>query len=214
MQTPVTSKKIKDHLTYSWWKYAILIVVAFMFWSIFYIVTAEKVPEEKKVVVGALCPGTDQYLTAYMESVQQEQMPDMELMEALSFTPDSTNSDVILATHIVAEDCDIYIIPETQFKNWALKGAFKKLDVELPELISYLEEMGVKVNRGLCATTEDSEMHLYGIPCRDLPGMEQMLYADTTDLYLCVFHKTNNDANVLKFTDIFVRDMLIDPLAE
>lgn len=214
MQTPVTAKKLKDHLTYSWWKYGILVIVAFMFWSIFYTVTAYKPPEEKKIVIGALCPGTDQYLTAYMESVRQEKMSDMELMEALTFTPDGNNSEVIVATHIVAKDCDAYILPETQFKNWAFKGAFKKLDAELPALVADLEAMGINLNRGLCATEDSSEMHLYAIPCRDIPGFEQLLYADTTDLYLCVFHETGNDANTLKFIDIFVRDMLAVPAEE
>ena len=64
------------------------------------------------------------------------------------------------------------------------------------------------INRQIIATTEDSEMHLYGIPCRDIPGIEQILYSNTADLYLCVFPDTGNDANALKFTDIFVRDML------
>lgn len=208
MQTPVTLKKVKDHLAYSWWKYGILIVVAFMAWSIIYAVTAYKPPEEKKIVVGALCNGTDQYLTAYMESVRQEQMPDMELMEALSFTPDGANGEVIIATHIVAKDCDIYILPETQFKNWAVKGAFKKLDVELAPLVADMEARGINLNLGRCATEDGNELHLYGIPCSSIPGMEQILYTDTTNLYLCVFHDTGNDANVLKFTDIFVRDML------
>lgn len=214
MQTPVTRKTIKDHLTYSWWKYALLVVVAFMAWSIIYTVTTYKPPEEKKIVLGALCPGTDQYLNAYMENVRQEQMPDMELIEALSFTPDGSNDEVILATHIVAKDCDVYILPETQFKNWAAKGAFKKLDVELKDLVAYLQEEGINLNSGLCATEDAGSLSLYGIPCRDLPGMEQILYADTSNLYLCVFHETGNDANVLKFTDIFVRDMLVAPAAE
>ena len=29
-----------------------------------------------------------------------------------------------------------------------------------------------------------------------------------SDMYLCVFFYTENDENVLKFTDYFVRDML------
>lgn len=214
MQTPVTRKTIKDHLTYSWWKYVILVVVAFMAWSIIYTVTAYKPPEEKKIVLGAMCSGTEQYLTAYMEDVRQEKMPDMELIDALCFTPDGANDEVILTTHIVAKDCDIYILPETQFKNWAAKGAFMKLDVKLPELVAYLEAEGINLNSGMCASEGDDTLSLYGIPCRSIPGMEQILYTDATDLYLCVFHDTGNDANVLKFTDIFVRDMLAVPAAE
>ena len=33
MKTPLTKKRIQDHLTYAWWKYILLIVIAGMGWA-------------------------------------------------------------------------------------------------------------------------------------------------------------------------------------
>ena len=47
MKTPITKKRIQDHFSYCWWKYALVILVSFMGWSIFYSITAYRPPEEK-----------------------------------------------------------------------------------------------------------------------------------------------------------------------
>ena len=77
MKTPITKKRIQDHFSYCWWKYALVILVSFMGWSIFYSITAYRPPEEKKVIVGVYSGGSDTNLTAYMQQVQRLHMPDM-----------------------------------------------------------------------------------------------------------------------------------------
>ena len=88
MQTPLTHKKLQDHFSYSWWKYVLLVVLAFTSWSIIYATTTYRPPEEKKVVLGVYSPASDANASAYMAEVQRVHMPDMELMEAMYILPD------------------------------------------------------------------------------------------------------------------------------
>ncbi len=211
MKTPVTKKRLTDHFTYAWWKYALLIILSFTGWNLIYSMTQPRVPEEKKIIVGMYGVGTGYNLDDYMLEVQRIHLPEMEDVSPMDIMPDETYGDMVLTTRVIANECDIYILPTAQFQNWANQGACQPLDEVLPELVADLEEAGISLSRGRRQHAETGEKHLYGIPLRDLPGTRNLLYADTTDLYLCVFHQTNNDENVLKFTDIFVHDMMNEP---
>jgi len=208
MKTPVTKKRIQDHFAYCWWKYALVLLLSFMGWSIFYSVTAYRPPEEKKVIVGVYSNGSDTNLNAYMQQVRQLHMPEMEDMSGMYILPDQTYGDMLLTTRIVANECDLYILPGTQFQSWASQGAFMPLEEVLPSLVADLEAAEVSLSRGRRLNTETNEKHLYGIPCKDLPGAMNLLLSDTSDMYISIFHSTGNDENVLHFTDLFVRDLL------
>jgi hypothetical protein len=38
-----------------------------------------------------------------------------------------------------------------------------------------------------------------------------MLMSDTSDMYISIFAVTENDENVLKFFEQFIRDMMLEP---
>lgn len=211
MKTPVTQQRLKDHLTYSWWKYVLLILISIFGWNLIYSMTAYRAPEEKKVIVGLYGYGTSYNLDDYMLEVQRIHLPEMEEVAPMDIVPDEAYGEMILTTRMISGECDIYILPTAEFQNWAAQGACQPLDEVLPELIADLEEAGISLSRGRRQNTTSGEKHVYGIPLRDLPGAQNLLWCDPADLYLCVFHKTDNDENVLKFTDIFVRDMLNNP---
>ncbi len=211
MKTPVTKEKLQNHIHYSLWKYVLLGLVAIFGWNLIYSVTAPQVPEEKKVIAGIFAYGEDVNINAYCEQVRLEYMPDMEDISAQFIMPDEMYGDMILSTRIAARECDIYILPRTQFQSYAAQGAFMPLDVVLPDLIADLEAEGVSLSRGYRTNEETGEKHQYGIPCADLPSIMPMLMCDTKDMYISVFFYTDNDENVLKFTDRFVRDMLVEP---
>ena len=212
MKTPVTSQRLRDHFTYSWWKYSLLVILAFMGWSILYAVTAYQPPEEKKVILGVYSTGSETNAAAYMQEVQRVHMPDMEAVEPMYILPDQQYGDMILLTRVAAGDCDLYVLPGTQFQNWAGQGACQPLDEVAPELINELEIAGVSLSRGRRLNSKTDEKHIYGIPCRDLPGAAHLLgMSDVSDMYICVFHKTGNDENVLKFLSIFVHDLMNEP---
>ena len=51
IHTPLNMKTLKNHLHYSWWKYALMAVLCVLFWDLFFTMTAPRVPEDKKVEV-------------------------------------------------------------------------------------------------------------------------------------------------------------------
>lgn len=213
METPVTKKRLHDHFTYCWWKYGLLVILAFMGWSIIYSVTAYRPPEEKKVIVGVYSAGSDSTLAAYMQEVQRIHLPDMEKVEPMYILPDEAYGEMILMTRIAANECDIYVLPSAEFQNWASQGACQPLEEVMPELIADLEEAGISLSRARRLNSQIDEKHIYGIPCKDLPGADSMLWTDTSDMYICLFHDTGNDDNVIKFMDVFVRDLMNEPPA-
>lgn len=220
MKTPVTQKMILDHLTYSWWKYALVILLSCMGWSIIYSMTAYRVPDEKKVVLGVYSYGSSANIDAYMEAVRLDSMTDMEEMTSMYIMPDSSYGEMILTTRIAARDCDIYVLPRTQFQNLAEQGGFMALDEVLPELVAELEASGISLSRGWRtyeSTDEETgetikEKHFYGVPTAELPSIAPMLQCDTSDMYICVFFNTGNDENTLKFFEKFIRDMMQEPI--
>ena len=207
MKTPVTSKRIRDHFAYAWWKYLLLAVIAVFTVNIYYTMTRYQPPEEKKIVLGLYAYGSETALNEYMEQVRTTAMPDMELMEAQFIAMDEAYGEMILTTRISARECDLYALPRTQFQNYAADGGFMAIDQVLPELVALLEEQGVSLSRGWRELGDTGEKHLYGIPCAGLPGMKNMMYTDPSD---SLFFETGNDENAIAFFDRFVRDMLLE----
>lgn len=213
MKTPVTKEKFQNHITYSGWKYILLLIVAIFGWNIVYSMTQYQPPEEKKVILGIYSYGEDVNIAPYMQRIREEVLPEMEDVSAQYIVPDETYGAMILSARIAARECDIYILPRTQFQNYAAQGGFMPLEEVLPELIAELEAAGVSLSRGNRANEETGEKHQYGIPCADLPGMLPMLQCDTKDMYAAIFFDTGNDENVIKFFNRFIRDMMLEPEA-
>ena len=213
MKTPITQEKIKNHLTYASWKYALLVIVAIFGWNLIYSVTQYQPPEEKKVILGVYAFADEIGINGYMEQVRQADMPDMEEMSASIIMPDEMYGDMILSTRIAARECDLYLLPRTQFQNYAAQGAFMPLDVVLPGLIAELEAAGVSLSRGNRTNDELGEKHQYGIPAAGMTELQNMLMVDVSDMYLCMFFETGNNDNALRFFEHLVRDMLHLPEA-
>lgn len=211
MKTPITKEKFQNHITYSSWKYILLVVAAIFGWNIIYSMTQYQPPEEKKVILGIYSYGEDVNITPYMQRVQADLLPEMEDVSAQYIVPDEAYGAMILSARIAARECDIYVLPRTEFQNYAAQGGFMPLDEVLPELIADLEAAGVSLSRGYRANDGTGEKHQYGIPCADLPSMLTTLQCDTKDMYAAIFFDTGNDENVITFFNQFIRDMMLEP---
>lgn len=211
MKTPITRQGIRNHLTYAWWKYLLLICAAVFGWNIFYTVTRYRPPEEKKIVMN-LYTYADQYaLNDYMAKVNATLMPEMEEMTAVYNSLDDTYGAMIFSTHIAVSEGDIYLLDREYFQRHASSGVFLPLE-DQEELMAMLEEAGVSLSQGWRAMTDTGERHLFAIPCAALPGFTAFT-PDPSDDYLCVLYNNQNDENVLRFLNIFIADMLKDPVA-
>lgn len=212
MKTPITKQRLRNHLTYGWWKYALLIVFAVFGWNLIYTVTRYRAPEEKKIVINLYVYGDQQALNNYMADVNANQMPEMEEMDCIFTTMDNTYGDMILSTHMAASEGDLYMLDRTRFQQSAASGAFLPLE-DKPELMAMLEEAGISLSQGWRTESETGEKHLYGIPCAELPGMAAYVY-NPSDCYLSVLISNQNDENVLRFLNIFISDLLAPPAEE
>lgn len=211
MKTPLTNERIRNHLTYSWWKYALLIVLAIFGWNITYSITNYRAPEEKKVVVNLYVYGDQDALDAYIAEVHETQMADMEEMYTIYTMLDDTYGEMIFSTHVAAGEGDIYLIDRDHFQRYAASDTFLPLEGET-EMVAKLEEAGISLSQGWRTVSETGERHLFGIPCANIPGIASFV-ADPADCYLAVLIINRNDENVLKFLNILLDDMLADPTA-
>ena len=208
MKTPITIRTIRQHLTYSCWKYILLVILAVAGWSMVYTVTAYQPPEEKKIDLFVFTGGYQERLTAYMEDVRQREMSDMEEMESVFILVDDAYTPMQLMTYIAAGEGDLYMLPKNYFQDYSSSGAFVPLE-DIPGLTDKLDAAGISYDRGWRTNAEINEKHLYGIPVANLPGLRHYAYA-YDDHYLSLIITNKNDENCIKFLQIFLDDML-DP---
>jgi len=208
VKTPVNLQTIRQHLTYHWWKYVLVILFAIFGTDLLYTVTAYRSPANKVIefyVYGAM---DETRMDAYMEQVRLSDLPDQEIMDASLLIEDETYGLMQLSTYIAAGEGDLYLLPKNEFVGYAGAGAFLPLEGDT-ELMSLFDEAGVSLQSGWRRETDTGENHLFGIPLARLPGLTHYAYAK--DGYLCVLISGGNNDNVMKFLRILCRDMLQEP---
>lgn len=211
MKTPVNSRTLKQHITYSWWKYLLIAVAAVFLTDLLYTVTAYRSPAEKKVEF-YIYGGMDQEkLTDYMNRVRETEMADMEVMVPQLLLDDTTYGPMQLMTYFAAGEGDVFLLPRDEFISYATSGALLPLEEE-EDLMSVFNAAGISLQSGWRRYTETGESHLYGIPQSKLPGLARYAYA--RDGYLCIAAAGGNDANAVKFLKILSRDMINEPEPE
>lgn len=211
MKTPITKQTIRQHITYSWWKYALLVVIAIFGWNLIYTVTAYQPPADKKIDLFIYGYGEEALLDHYMETIRQTEMSDMEQMDSSFMLLDDTYTSMQITTYIAAGEGHLYMLPKDYFQSYAGQAAFLPLE-DVPGLIDSLTAAGISVDRGWRTDEETGEKHLYGIPMADFPGFAAYSYG-YEDSYLSISVTNRNDENSIKFLQIFLEDMLEPPIA-
>ncbi|MCR5567586.1 MAG: hypothetical protein K6F61_12100 [Clostridiales bacterium] len=208
MKTSLTSVKLKQHFTYSWWIYLLIIAIGIGLVDILYTVSAYRPPREKTIGFYVYGYMDDQKLTEYMDHVRETEMSDMEELLPRLILVDNAYGPMQLSTYFAAGEGDLYLLPREEFISYAFEGVLLPLEND-PELISLFDSAGVNLQNGWRRTTETGETHLYGIPQDKLPGL--MKYAYAQDGYLCLVATGRNQENAAKFMRILCRDMIIVP---
>ncbi len=211
MKTPITSRNLKQHFTYNWWKYLLITAVAFGLVDLLYAVTAYRAPRDKTVGFYVYGYMNETGLTEYMNGVREAEMSDMEEMLPRLMIEDEAYGPMQLMTYLAAGEGDVYLLPREQFISYATGGSLLPLENE-EDLIALFDAAGITLQSGWRKETETGENHLYGIPQNKLPGLTQYAYAK--DGYLCVVLTSTNQENALKFLKIMCRDMITVPSAE
>lgn len=206
MKTPLTRERLRNHILYSWWKYVLLIVIAWFGWDILYHMTRYRPPEAKKVNLNVYVYANEAALNDYLAEINATRMPEMEDMSATYSVLDQMYGDMIFSAHMSTGDGDIYLLNRDYFQRYASSGVYRALEDDI-ELLTTLEEAGISLTQGWRALSDTGERHLFAIPCANLPGIAAYV-ADPSDCYLAVLLNNGNDENVLRFLNIFVNDLL------
>ena len=208
MKTPITKARLKHHLTYNLWKYALVLIFSLLGWNLIYTTTAYRPPENKKVDVYISASSGDQdAMDAYLENIRQTEMPDMEQMQCVMMNTVAAGDyygTMQLATYIMAGEGDIYLLAKDTFISYAGQGAMLPLEEYVEN--GQLDTRGLDVERGWRVESETGERHLFGIPAESLTGLSQYGMTNLKDTYLCIIAANGNTENAVKLLDILIRD--------
>ena len=205
MKTPVNGRTIRQHLTYSWWKYALVIVLGAVAVNLYYTVTAYRSPPEKKIEVYIYGIGDEAGFQTYLDGVREEKLPEMEELRAQLLTTDANYGPMQLSTYVAAAEGDIYFLPRDNFVSLASSDAMMPLE-DQTELMDLFTEKSISLQSGWRRNSDTGENHLYGIPLSKLPGLNKYCYVENG--YACVLVTNGNDENVLRFLQILCEDMI------
>ena len=208
MKTPINKQTLRQHLTYSWWKYLLMAALAFGAVDLLYTMTAYRVPEEKKVEFYVYGYADETKLNDYLEALRLSEMPDQEEISCQVMLDDGNYGPMQLMTYVAAHEGDVYLLSRDEFLSMASSGALMALE-EDEALMDIFNSENISLQNGWRKNTESGETHLYGIPYDKLPGLAPYCYAQNG--YLCVMISNLNDDNVMKFTRLLCREMIVPP---
>lgn len=211
MKTPVTAARLKQHITYNWWKYLLAVAVGIGLVDLLYSVTAYTPPRDKTVGFYVYGYMDEQGMKDYMDNIRETEMPEMEELNARLLLMDDTYGPMQLTTYLAVGEGDLYLLPREEFITYAYNGTLVPLEND-GELMALFNSAGANLQNGWRRDTETGETHLYGIPQDKLPGL--MKYAYAQDGYLCMVVTGRSQENTAKFLRILCRDMITAPAEE
>lgn len=184
----MTRLRVKNHFTYSLWKYILLVVVCVVAWDLVYSMTEYRPPRERRVHIYVLSSGTDneQLQLALAEPVLNT-LTDTEEVQFFQIAITSSgdySSEMQLSTYMAAQEGDVFLSPSYKFTIFAggENGVFMPLD-------EYIESGVIDVT-GLdlssCMGTDEAGVeHVYGIPADTLYGLLDY-NIDPAQMYLSI----------------------------
>ena len=145
MKTPLNAETLRQHFTYSWWKYLLVLVLGIFAVNLLMTVTTPRIPEDKRVDFYVYGLSESESLNAYMEKIRAGEMADMETMSSNTFFQDSNYGPMQLATYMAAAEGDLYLLPRDEFLSYSTAGAFLPLEDD-EELMAFLEKHRLLLN--------------------------------------------------------------------
>ncbi|MDR1598511.1 MAG: hypothetical protein LBS11_01305 [Oscillospiraceae bacterium] len=208
VRTPINRKRVRDHFTYAFWKYALLVIIGVFGWNLIYSVTAYRPPKEKKVDVYLVTSAVESEATERLAALAAPAFPDMEALNFMSIamgTTDDYYANIQLTTYIGAQEGDIYLMPWDRFQTFAQSGLFISLDEWIAD--GSIDLRGIDPGQGRLTVTDDgveaseaASSHIYGIPAETLYDMLDQ-GVDNRGLWIGVTAYSGNLPNAVKMAD-------------
>lgn len=208
IQTPLTREDIKNHLTYSTWKYALVLVFAIFGWMLIYDMTAYRSPQDKRIdLYVQTATTTSEIMDAFIKPVWESAAPDMETVQSVALlSSDDAATQMQITTFAYTGEGDIYFVTEQYFKSLSGAGAFLPLEdlVENGEI----DVEGVDLKKGYVTVVAESDAkgtpvstvsHLFGIPLDSYDGFMKGMLLDNRGMYACILYANQNDEHVIPF---------------
>ncbi len=178
MNTPITMDRLKTHLTYSWWKYVLLVILCAVFWNITFAATAPQVPDNQKLEVFVYGFGDSDALTALLDEIREEELPDQHITGSFIASDDAYGQQA-LSVRVFTGEGELLLLPRTVFQNYAGQGIYEALE-EDEALMAMCEAAGADLDRGWRTNVDLGERHLYAVPLAALPEIRSWIYGNDT----------------------------------
>lgn len=214
LKTPVNKETIRQHLAYSTWKYAVLLIVAVFGWNLVYTMTAYRSPEDKRIdVYIQSVTVTPEIVDEFLKPIWESAVPEMETVQSATLSVgDEYTTTMQITTYVAAGEGDIYLLTEEYFKQLASQGALLELDALVEQ--GMLDVSGIDTAAG-CVTVPSAydekdnptayERHLFGVPLQSLYGFMTEAQIDNRSLYAAIMINNQNDENVIPFFNAFIQ---------
>ena len=188
-------KRFLDYMTYSWWKYAALVVICILGVDLLFAMTAYRVPEEKKIEVFVLNDFIrSEVLQEELWAALKEAYPEQEelTVQNINLASNDMYAYMQFSTYVSAQQGDVCLMPAGELGKLAAEGA----DHAFLELTPYIESGvidpgDIDLTKGMMRSSEGVE-GLYAIPADSLYGLLG-LGNDPAGAVLCIFDYNGND---------------------
>ena len=226
VKTPIDKAKLRHHIQYNGWKYALLVIISIFLVDLVYTMTAYRPPEDKRIDVYIQSAGADQdAVDSIFEKMRVDLLPDMELIRSYLLVAGGSDDVAAiqqLSTYIAAGEGDIYLLRSEDFKRYASQGAFVDLsdaveqgvlhtgDIDLSGGYVAIQEYDDKTDAMIAV----SQRRLYGIPLSQLPGLMDEFLINNDGLYMSMTVYNGNDENVIRFMDELIARTAVSHVPE
>lgn len=205
-ETKITKARIKNHFTYSWWKYVLLVLAAIIGWNLIYTSTAYRPPKGKRLDIYFVTNAVPDETLAWMKDDILERYPEVEDSSVASIVytaDDNYYGSMQLTTYVGAGEGDLILLPRERFEMFAKGGTFFPLDEVIES--GALDLRGIDIS-ATTLTTDEGETGIYGVPLTSLYGL--MEYSvDNRDLVVGVLAYSPNFDRAVDWIDWLIETM-------
>ncbi len=191
----ITKKILKNHWTYNWWKYLLLVGLCAALVDVTFAMTAYRPPEEKKIEIYIL---NDYCNTAAMQEEFEPAFfaahPEQEelTIQNINLTGGDMYASMQYSTYVAAQQGDVCLMPREEIEKLTADGA----DYAFMDLTPYIESgvidvQDIDLTDGIMKSSAGEEK-VYAVPADSLYGL--LAYGnDPADSFLCIMDYNGNE---------------------
>lgn len=171
LQMPITKEKIRTHLAYAWWQYALLLVAAIFGWNLLFTTTHYRSPAHLVVdwyYDGAAPQEAEKSIDGLMDELHASLFPDMEVVTFSPVLLDQTYGAMQLTIWVSAGEGDLFMLANENFQT-IMNGGLMDLQPYIDD--GTLNTEGLTLDKGYVMDSETGKKTLYGIPAENLPKL-------------------------------------------